>query len=133
MSTPNFYAARGARKDGKHKTLRMHRELIDCPDGLVIDHIDRNGLNNQKSNLRTCTPQQNQQNCANRNDGKTSTYKGVWRQKQTGRFYASLFVEKGKRLYFGGFTTDREAAIAYNEAAKKYHGEFAYLNEITED
>lgn len=108
----------------------MHKDLLGINSNLSVrgDHRDFNGLNNQKSNLRICTHAQN--NCYKRSaKNSTSKYLGVSFCKQTGRWAATIFKNyKQKRL--GRFVNEKDAAIAYNEAAKVLHGEFANLNII---
>lgn len=103
----------------------MHRVINKTPTGLVTDHIDRNGLNNQKSNLRTSSISENNRNSMYKNG--TSKYKGVGFKGNKWR--ARISVNK-KQIHLGVFKSQEDAAIAYNNAAIKYHGEFAYLNEI---
>ncbi len=112
----------------------MHNELIKVPDGFVIDHIDRNGLNNQKNNLRIVTASQNQMNKTVK-CGNHSKYRGVDINtiKSKGRIYTYFRVGiklNNKHIHIGRYKDEKMAAKAYNEAAKKYHGEFAILNII---
>lgn len=110
-------------------SVSMHRLIMDVTDRkIIIDHRDHNGLNNQKSNLRIAT---SSQNAANRRSAKNSAskYLGVHWFRPTGVWYA--IIKKNdtvKRL--GYFKYEINAAIAYNEAAKEIHGEFANLNII---
>lgn len=93
-----------------------------------VDHIDGNTFNNRKSNLRVATHQQNTFNCGVRGDSK-SGFKGVTYHKATGRWRARIGVNY-QQINLGEFDTPEEAALAYNEAAQKYHGEFAFLNNV---
>lgn len=112
-------------KEQKSKHIKMHRELLKTP--LFVDHIDGNGCNNQRKNLRSCTRAQNLQN-RGKNKNNTHGYKGVSLDKrrvhQKNPFKAEIMVNRKKR-YLGSFSTAKEAHRAYKEAAKKYHGEFA--------
>jgi len=110
----------------KGKTKRMHRFIMKEPDGLQIDHIDGNKLNNQKSNLRFATKSQNAMNSKNRIN-TTSKFKGVskWRNK----WFVKIQLNK-KQYYLGVFKDENEAAEAYNKVAKELFGEYAKLNII---
>lgn len=118
------YALRNEYNNGNRKYVRMHREIICAPDELEVDHKDGNGLNNQRSNLRICTSSQNKMNRAPHKDN-SSGFKGVWKERR--RWYSQIYFE-GQYIFIGSFLTPEEAARAYDEAAKKYHGEFAKLN-----
>lgn len=108
------------------KTLKMHRFIMNAQKGQMIDHINGNGLDNRKVNLRFCT---RSQNGANRRACGTSKYLGVNWHKATLRWAAQITVN-GKKKYLGVFTNEQEAATAYNQAACAYHKEFAKLNII---
>jgi len=98
------------------------------PEGKdLIDHIDRDPFNNQKSNLRFATRSQNQANRLHVTGN--SGYRGVWFRKDSNNWRASICVN-GKTHGLGSFASREEAAEAYNLAAMKYFGEFAILNEI---
>ena len=106
------------------KTLLMHRLLVGVP-GLYIDHRDRNGLNNQRGNLRPATSQQNQGNCKI-NVNNTSGFRGVAICKQN-KWQAGI-QESGHRVHLGYFDSPIDAARAYDIAAKAHFGDFARLN-----
>ncbi len=101
---------------------RMHRWLLQPPEPLVIDHIDGDGLNNQRSNLRICTRQQNAAN--RRGKGK---YKCV-KPTVGGLSFWSSITCNGVTEYLGSFATEEAAARAYDEAAVRLFGDFAQLN-----
>ena len=125
-----MYAVRNVYSDGKRRTIHMHRVILGITDPKIKgDHKDGNGLNNQRANLRTATSVQNQQNQKRKNTS-ASKYKGVIFQKNCKRKWCSHIRDNGKRIYLGLFHTQEEAAKAYNEAAIKYHVEFARLNVI---
>lgn len=106
----------------------LHRIIMKASDNMVVDHIDGNPLNNRKSNLRICTRPENSRNQRIRNDN-TSKYKGVSLDKSRKKWLGYIGVN-GKKTYLGSYNTKEDAAKAYNEAAIKYHGEFAKLNKI---
>ncbi len=122
------YALRnGPRIDGKKtKHILMHREILGTPDGMDTDHQDGNRLNNQKYNLRPATKVQNQGNRA-KTRNRSSKYKGVWFDKERGKFSSMIQVD-GKRRCLGRFDDEIEAAKAYDTAALQLFGEFAKLN-----
>lgn len=124
-SKPNWYVHTCTGKE--RKTLRLHRLIMTPPPGKVVDHIDGNGLNNRRSNLRICSPKHNS---ANSRKGKrnSSAYKGVHR-RENGRWRAAIRVD-GKLINIGTFNNELDAANAYNEYATKYFGEFACLNQF---
>jgi hypothetical protein len=106
----------------------MHREILNLKNGggKVVDHIDRNGLNNMKSNLRICSKKQNSYN-SRRNKKAFSIYKGVGKKKRY-RGWRSLIHFEGKSYELGFYETEKEAAIAYDTKAKELFGEYAFLN-----
>jgi hypothetical protein len=113
---------------GSHKTRKriwMHRFIMNTPDGMETDHRDMIRLNNQRYNLRTCTKAQNQRN-RTKLSNNTSGFKGV--TFNNGRIQSQIKID-GKLIYLGTFPTPIKAAQAYNDAAIKYFGEFARLNE----
>lgn len=106
----------------------MHRLLLAPGDNEDVDHRDGNGLNNKKENLRKCSRSQNLQNQTRLpNPLKSSAYKGVYWDEDAWR--AQIRVNKQK-ICLGYFTDEQTAALAYNEAANKYFGEFARPNLI---
>jgi len=124
-----FYAQRHAQPHEKPPAvIKMHRQILTAPASLFVDHINRNGLDNRKQNLRLATPAQNSRNARWRNlRNKTSIYKGVSFSKRRKKFRACITVNR-KTIHVGFFNNQKDAARAYDTAAKKYHGPFAYLN-----
>lgn len=122
-----IYAVRAGRKAELKCTYFMHRIVTDCPDGLQVDHINHDGLDNRRENLRVCTRNGNQWNRRKTKARVSSIYKGVCSFKKTKKWRALIKIN-GKKIYLGLFKQEIDAAKAYDTAAKKYFGEFAYLN-----
>lgn len=120
------YAIRNQRTRSGVKCFIMHRVIMNPPEGMVVDHINGDGLDNRRANLRVCTIQQN--SCNRRIIEKgTSRYKGVSRSKGSKKWRAIIY-SKNEQIDLGHFETEIEAANAYDAAALKYHGRFARLN-----
>jgi hypothetical protein len=112
------------------QSIRMHRLVMNVTDPKIqVDHINNNPLDNRKCNLRLCNAAQNARNTKFRSTNTTG-YKGVFLQKRSGRYTSSIGVNK-ERYYLGIYNTPEQAALAYNEASRKYHGEYGYINKIT--
>lgn len=129
----NYYAQRCYQdENGKTRTISMHRLLMNPPRGLVVDHINGNGLDNRRCNLRICTQSQNMMN--SKPYGVTSKYKGVqlYSKVDPNKKYKVLIGKDGKSYFVGYFPDEVSAALAYNEASKKYHGEYGYINRINQ-
>lgn len=125
-----WYARRNLRTDanGRRGTVPMHREITSAPKDCEVDHRDHDGLNNQRHNLRVCSKTDNQRN--RRAQSGTSLFKGahwVTQPGWKGGWRAQIRVN-GKSIHLGTFSTDTEAARAYDAAALKYFGEFAAPN-----
>lgn len=129
-SKRTFYAVR-TEYNPKKRTIYMHKEILSRM-GFQTDHKDHNGLNNQRSNLRVATVKENNRNKL-RTRGKK--YKGVYFQTVIKRgkkytYHRAKIMANGQEIQLGGFSSEAAAAKAYNQAALKYHGEFAHLNQI---
>jgi hypothetical protein len=148
-----LYAERSIRlPNGKYPRILMHRQIMSHyplttnhhsltanhhplttnhsasaiePQATVIDHINRNGLDNRRANLRLATVTQNAWNSKKRNS--RSGYKGVWFAAEKGLWRAAI-VNEGRKIHLGYFKDKTAAARKYDEAAKKYRGQFALLN-----
>jgi hypothetical protein len=122
-----FYAIRPEFINGFPCRIRMHRVIMKAKRGDIIDHRDRNGLNNCKYNLRPATIAQNRLNNNRGFNSPTSKYKGVFFDKRRGKYRAVLSVD-GKKKHIGYFENEIDAAKAYDTAARMYRGDFAVLN-----
>jgi len=119
-----FYAVRKKQTNKKIRLIYMYREALGSPSSEHIDHIDHNGLNNCKSNLRPCSAEQNQHNKGFVR-GSKSQYKGVtW---HNGKWRARITYQK-KQINIGHFKSEIEAAKAYDIKAIGLFGEFAFTN-----
>lgn len=117
------------RKPDKH--IRMQRVIVErknghpIPQGMVVDHINRQSLDNRRSNLRLGTRGQNNCNRGKCRKKTSSRFKGTHRFRK--KWQAAISVN-GKNIYLGLFESEEDAAHRYDQAAKEYYGEFALLN-----
>jgi hypothetical protein len=116
------YARRKVKKELNKTTILMHRQIMNPPDNMLIDHINGNGLDNRKENLRICTRSQNNFNIIIPKHN-TSGIKGVSFDKSKNKYIANIRVNNTTR-HLGAFANKLEAKDAYTKAAKKYHKEF---------
>jgi hypothetical protein len=124
----SIYAMRNSSHNRGPRTLLLHREIMGAPKGMMVDHIDGDGLNNRRSNLRLATNAQNLWNTGRRVTN-SSGYKGVSFDKQKGKWHARIRRFK-KYYHLGFFDNPEQAHQAYVSAAKEFHGEFANAHQI---
>lgn len=136
-----YYARRYC---GVGTSIKMHQQIMTPPKGMLVDHRDGDGLNNQRSNLRICTISQNNTNRKPSKNG-TSKYLGVSRNIVNNRgfskanncyvsseyiYWKAQIIDNKKVKVLGNFKTELEAAIIYNLTARRYHGEYARPNKF---
>lgn len=120
----------------RKRSILMHREIMNAPAGMVVDHKNGDVQDNQRGNLRVCRQQDNTMNRRKQRENKSefgSKYKGVRRARhnKTETWAACISINR-KLTYIGRFNTETEAAQAYNAKALEHFGEFAHLNQIAE-
>lgn len=109
------------------RLVRMHRLIMHAPESLWCDHINGDGLDNRRCNLRLCTPTQNRRN-ARPNANGTSKYKGVSFNRAKRKWIATIEAGDARQIYIGSYDFEQDAAIAYDDKAIELFGEFAWLN-----
>lgn len=119
-----YYAFTRRGRKGKH--IKMHRMLLNAPDGSHVDHINGDGLDNRRENLRFVTPQLNQANSRKR-EALSSKFKGVAWHKDAGKWRAYICVNR-KQVNLGLYEDELAAAQAYDAKARETWGEHAHLN-----
>lgn len=125
-----FYAVRQYKaKQGrsKYESVRMHQEIMGAAEGKVIDHINHNGLDNRKANLRFATVQQNTRNQRKSRGNYSSQYKGVAWSKSRKKWWTRITLN-GRVIFVGHFNDEKAAAMAYDAKAKELFGDYAALN-----
>jgi len=126
------YVVRGVQlRDGSKRTIKIHRAILglNYGDKRQGDHIDGNGLDNRRTNLRIVTSKQNQWNMRIPKNN-TSGYKGVTYHAESGKWRARISFGNKQSESLGLFTSKENAALAWNKAALKYRGEYARLNRV---
>lgn len=122
-----FYAGRNARQpDGSRKYQFMHRIILDAPAGLQVDHVNHDGLDNRRVNLRLAPGSLNHAN-ARPIPNRTSPYKGVSWGRAHGKWTASIRID-GRSRNLGSFDYEWDAARVYDDAAREAWGAYAYQN-----
>lgn len=126
------YAIANVKVNGKWvgKTVLLHRFILNLNDpNVIVDHIDSNGLNNTKSNLRICSNKENRRNSKKYKPSASSLYKGVHKHGRSGeKCWIATVTNDKKIIYRKAFYEEVDAARAYDDVARKYFGEFANTN-----
>lgn len=126
--SPIFYACVRPTIDGRRSPLYLHRLILGAKKGERVDHINGNGLDNRRENLRFATASGNGANSRTYRNN-TSGYKGVHWEHRRGKWYANL-THQGKTIFIGRFDLPEDAARAYDAKAVEIHGEFARTNHM---
>ena len=127
-----YYANRNVLRlgDKRRTETLMHRLILNAPKGIQVDHINCDGLDNRRSNLRLCSHAENQRHQQIHQKNKTG-YKGVKIEKRSNiNPYTAQIRVDGRTVYLGCYPNIKAAARAYDAAALKYHREFAMTNEM---
>jgi hypothetical protein len=125
-----FYATRFVKiGPGKTKTLRLHREIMQAPKDLLVDHKNGDGLDNRRTNLRLATRSQNMYNKPKTKSKTSSRFIGVSFDKGRRKWETRIYYQK-RKIWLGRFDDEIDAARAYDKAALEYHKEFARLNNV---
>jgi len=124
----SYYATRCVSiGNGRQKNIPMHRDIIKIEDGFCCDHINHNGLDNRKVNLRQASRAQNSWNKRKQRGKHSSKHKGVSWFKRENKWQARIQAN-GRKIFLGSYKNQIDAAKAYDEAAKLYYKDFAVLN-----
>lgn len=114
-------ALHSKRNGSKINTILMSRYIMDCPENMVVDHINHNTLDNRRCNLRICTRSENMRNRVSHGCKGVSRHYSKWRSRIT---------INGETIIIGDFIDKQDAILAYNNAAIQYHGIFANTNYV---
>lgn len=121
------YAVRSEQTKAGYREVSIARELLNAPSGFEVDHINRDRLDNRRCNLRLVTKQQNQMN-RSKLSGTTSRFIGVYIHRGRKKMWDSRITIGGRIIWLGSYYDETEAALAYDNMAKKMKGEYANLN-----
>ncbi len=131
VSAHKWHAATGVRMRwyaaSRSGRMRLHRFLLNAPNGMQVDHLNGNSLDCRRANLRLASHSQNLWN-RSKASHNTSGFKGVIREARGGKKWCAQIVANKIHYHLGTFNTPEEAAWAYDDAALRLHGEFARLN-----
>lgn len=116
------YAVRSITIDGKKSTILMHRVLLDAGDGFQVDHINRDGLDNTRKNIRLATASQNRLNQGVRSDSRSGLKGAFWSDERL-KWRSHITVD-GSKVYLGSYDAPEDAHAAYARASREFHGEF---------
>jgi hypothetical protein len=122
-----LFGGKYAARYDKGKMILMHREIMQTPPDKIVDHKDGNGMDNCRCNLRNCSRKENMRNRAKRLTTGACRYKGVFREKRSGKLFAKIFVDN-KPIWLGYHDTEEQAARAYDRKAVECFREFAHVN-----
>lgn len=122
----NFYATQRVRRaDGKWTITYLHRVITDCPTDMEVNHINGDGLNCKQENMQVCTPQQHAFAFRRKIAGASSKFRGVcWH----GKCWTSQIHKCGKKFHLGSFSSEEDAARAYDAKARELFGTHAAPN-----
>ncbi len=126
-SSRAFYATRNVYENGKQIYLSMARAILDAKPGEIVDHVNRNTLDNRRANLRVVTSNQSNRNRRLLSVNNTSGYRGVYWHRHTQKWYAKTKVNS-RDIYLGSYDSPEQAATAYDNAVRQYHEGFSPLN-----
>ena len=120
-------AGRTERRNQKSRYLTMHRVIMNPPKHMIVDHINRNPLDNRRANLRLSTPQQNSWNRSCPRNSKGSKYTGVSLDRDGQKWRVRIVID-GESRFLGYYDDEKAAAMAFDKAARKHRGHFAFQN-----
>ena len=120
-------AGRTERRNQKSRYLTMHRVIMNPLEHMIVDHINRNPLDNRRANLRLSTPQQNSWNRSCPRNSKGSKYTGVSLDRDGQKWRVRIVID-GESRFLGYYDDEKAAAMAFDKAARKHRGHFAFQN-----